>query len=66
MEEEFIKLEQLIDPVESGFLEHMELHRMEKVKIIDGESKKVLKQQSQIYKIYFDATRVSKQFNKED
>jgi len=26
MEEEFIKLEQEIDPVESGFLEHMELH----------------------------------------
>jgi len=63
MEEEFIKLEKEIDPVKEGFLELLKLKQIEKIKVIDFESVKVLKQQTDMYKIKFDTASVSRQFN---
>jgi hypothetical protein len=43
MEEEFVKLEKEIDPVETGIFDHLEQTNLEKTQHVDSEGMKRLK-----------------------
>lgn len=66
MEEEFKKLEKEVDPIKTGFFEHLEQSELEKTPHLDSEGMKRLKQFSDANKMNFDVRRVSRTFNLED